>query len=235
MFTRSAEYYDMIYAALGKDYRAEASRLNLLIRRHKRSKGRRLLDVACGTGRHARELARHYQVEGLDADRKLLAIARRANPLLTFHVGDMLNFRLGGKFDVITCLFSSIGYVRTEPRLRATVKRMAGHLVPGGVLIIEPWFSTHPRTGPVRIISATECSDSVVRMSRLRRRGGLSVIEFHYLIGTPAGIQHASEQHVLGLFAHAAYKRAFREAGLPVIHDRSGLTGRGLYIGTRPL
>ena len=27
MFTRSAEYYDMIYAALGKDYRAEASRL----------------------------------------------------------------------------------------------------------------------------------------------------------------------------------------------------------------
>ncbi len=53
----------------------------------------------------------------------------------------MLDFELGKQFDVVTCLFSSIGYVQTVPNLRRAIQNMSDHLKPGGVLMIEPWFS----------------------------------------------------------------------------------------------
>lgn len=52
LFDKSAPYYDVIYNAAGKNYKTESKRLRQFIRRHKKSKGNALLDVACGTGRH---------------------------------------------------------------------------------------------------------------------------------------------------------------------------------------
>jgi len=111
MFTKSAAFYDAIYSF--KNYEREAQQLHALIQQHKRSTGMALLDVACGTGAHIPFLREHYAVEGLDLDANLLAIARQRNPDITFHQADMLDFDLGHSFDVIVCLFSSIGYVKT--------------------------------------------------------------------------------------------------------------------------
>ena len=61
---------------------------------------------------------------------------------------------------------------------------------------------------------------------------GTSVMVFHYLVGTPEGIERFEERHELGLFSHEQYMDAFREAGLAVEHDPEGLMGRGLYLGT---
>ena len=74
---------------------------------------RRLLDVACGTGLHLSYLTYRFQVEGLDRDEQLLAIARQRNPEVPLHHADMVDFALGRTFDVVTCLFSAIGYVKT--------------------------------------------------------------------------------------------------------------------------
>ena len=41
-------------------------------------------------------------------------------------------------YDVVLCLFSSIGYVKTKSNLNRAVKCMANHLTPGGILLIEP-------------------------------------------------------------------------------------------------
>ncbi len=57
---------------------------------------------------------------------------------------------------------------------------------------------------------------------------------FHYLIGTPDGIDYFTELHELGLFTHEQYMTAFTDAGLDVSYDKDGLMGRGLYIGVRP-
>jgi SAM-dependent methyltransferase len=111
LYSRSAEYYDKLYAK--KDYEGEAARLAALIRERHPS-ARTLLDVACGTGRHLAFLKREFEAEGLDASRRILALARAANPDLRFRVGDMRRFRLGERFDVVACLFSSIGYM-TRP------------------------------------------------------------------------------------------------------------------------
>jgi cyclopropane fatty-acyl-phospholipid synthase-like methyltransferase len=61
MFSKSANYYDEIYAAVGKDYSAEAEKARKFIQAHKRSAGNHLLDIACGTGVHANLLSQHIE------------------------------------------------------------------------------------------------------------------------------------------------------------------------------
>lgn len=233
MFSKSARYYDEIYASVDKNYAAEASRAHKIIQEHKQSKGKTLLDVACGTGFHASLLSKYYQVEGLDLDREMLAVAKKKHPKITFHEGDMTNFDLGRQFDVIVCLFSSIGYVKTRARLQKAIRNMGKHLLPGGVLLVEPWFTPeqwHP--GQASMTQVNKPDLKIARMSYSAQKRKISMIEFQYLIGTAKGIEHSVEMHELGLFTHKEYMDAFKAANLNVTHDPQGLDGRGLYIGT---
>ena len=236
MFSKSAQYYDEIYASIDKDYAAEASKAHQFIQKHKQTKGKQLLDVACGTGFHASLLSKYYQVEGLDLDAKMLAVAKKKHPKIRFHQGDMTDFELNRQFDVIVCLFSSIGYVRTKPRLQKALKTMSGHLLPGGVLLVEPWFTSEQwRPGRASMIQVNQPDLKIVRMGYSGQRGKISTLEFQYLIGTSKGIEHSLEIHELGLFTHKEYMDAFKAAGLTVTHDKKGLDDRGLYIGLKPM
>jgi hypothetical protein len=60
--------------------------------------------------------------------------------------------------------------------------------------------------------------------------GTLSTLDFHYLVGTPEGVESFTERHELGLFTRRQYLRAFEAAGLRAEHDPQGLCGRGLYV-----
>jgi len=236
MYSKSAKYYDAIYASVGKDYPAEANRVHKFIRKYKLSDGNRLLDVGCGTGVHANLLSKHYQVEGLDIEQKMLSVARRNYPKIRFQQGDMVDFKLKSKFDIIVCLFSAIGHVKTKSRLQSAIKSMGGHLLSGGVLLVEPWFAPDQwQSGRVGILQVNKDDSKIIRMSLSSQRGKVSIIEFQYLIGTPKGTRHDVEILELGLFTKKEYLDAFRLAGLNVVHDTDGLDGRGLYIGINPL
>jgi ubiquinone/menaquinone biosynthesis C-methylase UbiE len=234
-FDKSADYYDMIYDALDKDYRKEAKRIHQLIRIHKKSKGKALLDVACGTGRHIQSMWKYYSCEGLDIQPKLLAIARKRNPRTVLHRGNMLTFNLHKQFDAITCLFSAIGYMKTIRELNRAIKNMACHLNAGGVLIVEPWLTPESIIpGHIGAVFVNQPKLKLVRMNIVVVKGRLSTFEFHYLLGTPEGVEHFTELNEFGLFTHNEYLAAFRSAGLKVTYDRKGLIGRGLYIGVKP-
>jgi len=236
MFSKSANLYDTIYLNMGKDYAIEAGIIHALIQQHKQTSGNLLLDVACGTGLHIGPLRGYYQLEGLDLDEKMLEMARQKYPDVPFHHGDMLNFELGRTFDAITCLFSSIGYVKTISRLNQAIGNMARHLKPGGVLLVEPWFTPENwNTGTVHATLVDEPDLKIARMNISKRKGRLSFFTLHYLVGTPEGIKHFTEMHELGLFTVDETLSAFRAAGLEVHHDPAGLTGRGLYIGFNPI
>ena len=227
MFSRSASLYDPLYATF-KDYPAEVERLRELI-----GERRTLLDVACGTGKHLELLREHYDVVGLDLDSELLAIARERLPGVELHEADMTDFDLGRRFDVVTCLFSSIGYVVTVERLHEAVSAMARHLEPGGLLIVEPWLLPDAwRDGTVSMLTVDEPERKLVRMSRSLRRDRVSIVEFHYLIVTADAGEHFVERHELGLFSDEDYRAAFAAAGLGVEYDADGLMGRGLYVAT---
>jgi SAM-dependent methyltransferase len=232
-YTEIAQYYDMIYSF--KDYRAEVEKLTTLIRSHRRSQGTLLLDVACGTGRHLQYLKEHFQVEGLDLSPEMINLARAQLPGVPFHVTDMADFDLGRSFDVVTCLFSSIGYLKTMERIGAALVCMARHLLPGGLLIVEPWFTAETwKTGTVHGLFIDEAEFKLARVNTSFARGKISFFDLHYLIGTPEGTRHLVEHHELGLFSREEMGAAMAATGLEVSYDEEGLTGRGLWLGTKP-
>ncbi len=233
MFSQTAQYYDTIYLTM-KDYGAEAAKLTVFIHQYSRSTGNRLLDVACGTGLHLSYLKQHFQVEGLDLDEQLLGIARQRNPEVPLHQADMIDFDLGRTFDVVTCLFSSIGYVKTLENLSRAIQCMAQHLNTGGALLIEPWFT--PETWRPGTVHARFIDDPDLKIARINTSfadGRLSIMDMHYLIGTPEGTEHYVERHELGLFTSDEMIHVLMDCGLEVTYDEEGLTGRGLYIGQR--
>jgi ubiquinone/menaquinone biosynthesis C-methylase UbiE len=233
MYDQRASLYDVVYS--GKDYAREAARLHELIRqRHPRATT--LLDVACGTGRHLEELREHYEVEGVDLSAPLLAIAARRLSDVPLHEADMRTLDLGKRFDAVTCLFSAIGHMRTVDELNAAIAAMARHLKAGGVLILEPWITPEAyHAGGIYAVMRDEPELKVVRMNISERSGDLAVFVFHWLVGTPEGIQYFTEQHELRLFTDEEYEAAFGSAGLHVQRDAEGLIGRGLYIGSAPV
>jgi len=233
MYTKSESYYDAIYETM-KDYSNESRQLRKLIKRHKRSKGNALLDVACGTGHHLPFLRKSFKVQGLDADAKMLAIARKRNPGITFHRANMVDFDVSDKFDVITCLFSSIGYAKTLSRLRSAIRSMVKHLKPGGLLIVEPWLTPGAfRRGHVGAVFVNQPKLKIARINIVKLQGRVSSMTFHYLIGTPKGIKYFTELHKLGLFTRDECLAAFHDCGLTVAYYSKGLMGRGLYIGMK--
>ncbi len=138
MFDRSAHLYDLIYRF--KDYEAESRDLVTIVG-ERAPNATSLLDVACGTGEHLRLVRSSFDhVEGVDVEPDMVALARAKLPDVVVTEADMRTFDLGRAFDVVTCLFSSIGYLADAEELRASVARMAAHLAPGGVLVIDGWI-----------------------------------------------------------------------------------------------
>jgi SAM-dependent methyltransferase len=127
-----ARHYDRIFA--GKPYEDEARFVAGLLPGEPRA----LLDVACGTGRHARVFAElGFSVTGVDINPALLEHARGGR----FLQGDMRSLdTLGlepGSFAAVTCLFDSIGYPVTNDGVLATLRGVRSLLAPGGRLVAE--------------------------------------------------------------------------------------------------
>ncbi|HYU58390.1 MAG TPA: class I SAM-dependent methyltransferase [Actinomycetota bacterium] len=234
MFDKTARFYDAIYSF--KDYPAEAARVQEIV--EDRNPGAHtLLDVACGTGRHLEHLRERFAVEGLDLDPALLAVAReRLGPDVPLHVADMVAFDLGRAFDAVTCLFSAIAYARTGENLARAVERLLAHTAPGGVVIVEPFFERSQWRWPeVHATYVDEPDLKIARMNRTAEPGETIVMEFEYLIGTPKGIERATERHEVGAFTRGDYQAAFRAAGVePEWTDDGLMEDRGLWIAIKP-
>jgi SAM-dependent methyltransferase len=230
MYARSARYYDAIYGF--KDYAAEAAAVSARIRDRKPDAAT-LLDVACGTGAHLVHFARSFRVAGIDLSEEQLAVARIRMPDAELHQGDMTTFDLGERFDAVTCLFSSIGYAgSTVDRLDAAIARMAAHLTPGGVLVVEPWLTPERfEDGHLSTLFVDEPDIAIARMAISHKEDRRSWFDMEHLVGTTDGIEHFTEHQDLGLFTVEEHVAAFERAGLAVEHDPEGPIGRGLYVG----
>lgn len=232
LYYELAEYYDLIYSF--KNYRKEANRIKALISKHKKSHGNELLDVACGTGHHLKYLRDRYSCTGVDVSEELLDIAKKNVKGVAFERADMTKLKLGQKFDVITCLFSSIGYVKTCSKLKTTIQSFARHLKTGGVLIIEPWFTKRAyRIGSPHMTTYGGKDVKIARLNVSKIRGNVSVMDMHYLIAErDKDVKHFVDRHELGLFEVDKTLRIMKDAGLQARFLKNGLMrGRGLLIG----
>jgi SAM-dependent methyltransferase len=102
----------------------------------------RIVDLPCGQGRHAIELARRgYEVTGVDLSPFLLKVAderaRADGVRVRWLAGDMRQPIAGERFDVVLNLFTSLGYFADEADDRKVVDAAAAMLVPGGRFLLE--------------------------------------------------------------------------------------------------
>lgn len=231
MFTESAELYDAIYFSF-KDYAVEAADIARHIRAEHPS-ARTVLDVACGTGEHARLLAvsHGFQVDGIDLNAEFLRRARAKHPEGRFHEADMREFSLPDRYDAVVCMFSSIGYVKTLPALEQTLHTFRRHLAPNGVVIVEPWFPPEVMTSGHQSHRAVEVNGArVERIGTTEIEGRACRLRFDYTVEQGGQVRRATEIHELGLFTEQETLQAFSAARLTAYHVAASSTNRGLYI-----
>ncbi|MBN6058444.1 class I SAM-dependent methyltransferase [Nonomuraea sp. RK-328] len=106
--------------------------------------GSRVLDVACGSGRHALELARRgCRVTGLDVSAEAIAHARATAAAerldLDLRQGDMRALPAGVRADAAMCMGNAFGYLE-HVGTQEFLAGLAGLVVPGGTLILDYGF-----------------------------------------------------------------------------------------------
>lgn len=151
-----SRYYDLFYAQ--KPYGAEARFVDELIRRWSPGASR-LLELGCGTGRHARHLIdRGYSVHGVDRSEEMLAAITRSGQVAGFSacLGDARSYRDGGHYDSVLALFHVMSYLTTDEDLAAAVATASAHLDRGGLFIFDAWH------GPAVLAQRPEVRERVV-------------------------------------------------------------------------
>ena len=101
----------------------------------------KILDLACGYGRHANRLAAlGHQVTGLDLTDGFLEIARndarKRGVQVDYHQGDMRFLDLDSEFDLILCLFTAFGYFEDHENLQV-LHHIARALKPDGRFVLD--------------------------------------------------------------------------------------------------
>ena len=135
-----AEAYDSLafaYDALTADYGHEewVPALESLARAHG-LRGKRLLDVACGTGKSFLPLLeRGYEVTGCDASAEMLAVARAKAPAACLIEADMRRLPPLGRFDLVTCLDDALNYLLSASELAAALRGIARNLGDHGLAV----------------------------------------------------------------------------------------------------
>jgi len=229
-----ADLYDKIYA--WKDYESEARRLRQLLLNAGVEEGARVLEVACGSGPHMHHLVDTFETTGTDLNEPMLALARERLPDVTFFPADMAELRVEEPFDALLCLFSSIGYMHGIEPLARAARAFAAALMPGGVVVIEPWLSRDMFVdGTPSLYTWEDDKLKLARASVVRAEGRKSVLEFHWMVARRGqGVERFTERHELWMFNRSEYLDAFRGAGFEMTFHSAGLSdNRGLYVGRK--
>src|SRR3954453_22182152 len=132
-----AAHYDALTE--GHDYERWIDALERLAIAHGFA-GRRVLDVACGTGKSfVPMLDRGYEVVACDLSPEMVSRAREkaAGRSARVLVADMRVLPRLGAFGLLTCLDDAVNYLASEGELRAALEGFARNLRPGGLAIFD--------------------------------------------------------------------------------------------------
>tara|TARA_B100000886_G_C20421374_1_gene491771 strand:- start:1080 stop:1847 length:768 start_codon:yes stop_codon:yes gene_type:complete len=179
-FKKYSHYYDLFYEE--KNYKEE---VNFLVDKTDHFKVNRdeVLDLGCGTGMHAIEFAKlGSNVIGIDLSQDMI---NKANEVkldldkdlqgkLSFSKGDIRNFKLQKKFDVIFSLFHVVSYIKNNNDLLQALSTIYKHLNNGGIFIFDYWY------GPsVLWQKPSKRSKSISKDSYLVTRNAVPEIHFN--------------------------------------------------------
>lgn len=201
--------------------------------------GQRVLDLACGNGRHSIELAkRGMTVTGVDFNASALAIASRnaaeSGVAVTFVETDMRAIDYAGTFDAAFSFFTSFGYFTDEMDDLLVARRVAAALKPGGHFVVEtmsletliPVYQTRrwewtDEAHTCRLLEETHFDFATSRVEA----------DWHFLDGDVLRSAHSS----LRLYCVRELSDLLRRAGFRKTTPLDARTGKPFTIGSRRL
>lgn len=145
----NSRYYHLLY---GKRDESEAEIfINNLMQVIQPAPGSKFLDLACGKGRHALQIANFgYEVHGVDlSEESILAARQLASEQLVFEVRDMRQTYLPNYFNYIFNLFTSFGYFDKNEDNLSTLLAVKNGLQSGGVFVQDYFNATKVINGLV--------------------------------------------------------------------------------------
>ena len=180
-----SQYYDLLYQ--DKDYVGEAKYVDNLIAKFSESESKTILDMGCGTGKHAKLFCdKSYSVHGIDLSQDMLDIAeqrrqgRESN--LNFSLSNISELALNKKFDTVISLFHVVNYQNSNEDLIKFFEVAKEHLNIGGVFIFDFWYGPAVLTDlPVTRIRRLESqSIKVTRLAEPVIHPQESIVDVHY-------------------------------------------------------
>jgi len=227
-FDLSARVYDLLYRE--RDAGGEAAYVGSLLQRYQPGT-RRVLDLGCGTGRHARALLDlGLEVVGVELSSPMAARARETGDLEVVQ-GDVRDVRLGRMFDAVLALFHVVSYQTTVNDLIDTFATAAAHLEPGGLFVFDVWstpavLAQRPEN---RVREASDGSIDVVRTARPVEDVRRSIVEVYYemqVIDRGSGASESfREVHVMRHLTEGEVQLLAWITGFEVLHSEEFLTG----------
>jgi SAM-dependent methyltransferase len=210
----------LLYA--DKDYSAECDLLEGLFERSPNPVAN-VLDVGCGTGGHALELARRgYRVTGIDRSPSMLQIARdkatAAGVEGVFKAGDLPDLDLVERFDAAILMFAVLSYVVTDDEIVRLLTSIGEHLNPGGVVIFDCWYGPAVLSqGPSeRSKTVTSGDERWIRTAQGRIDASRNVCVVDYRLQKFRGevlVSETTEQHEMRFFSEPLLRALFAAAG----------------------
>lgn len=237
VFGAYAHYYNLLYR--DKDYPGEVEYLDGLIRSHLPS-ARSLLDLGCGTGRHAILLAdRGYSVAGVDVSEEMLQAASAQDvPGTSFHCGDLRSIRLGASFDVVISLFHVISYQSSNADLAAAFATVREHLRPGGIFVFDCWYGPAVLSDPP-VVRVKRLEDEQVRVIRIAEpvvhpNENLVDVNYHVLVSHTGRreTEELRETHRMRYLFLPELEVMLRQAGLQLGSAFEWMTGKTPGVDT---
>lgn len=181
-----AKYYDLLYK--DKDYEAEVEYVDSLIKRYNPN-AKNILDLGCGTGRHAELLCRKgYHVHGVDASEDMIQIAKgrqcQGSGSLKFTHSKIQDLNLSERFDVIVALFHVLSYQTTNEDVLTFFKVASNHLEDDGILIFDFWYGPAVLTEKpsIRLKRASNNTLQVLRIAEPEIKFDKNLVEVNYTI-----------------------------------------------------
>jgi SAM-dependent methyltransferase len=195
--------------------------------------GARLLDVACGHGRHSLELARRgFRVTGVDLSEPSLALAREAAAAEELDVelvhADMREIPFREEFDAAIDLFTSFGYFETEHEDERALAAIARSLKPGAALLLE----TVNGAALLRVFRAETWNELEDGTLMLEHRGYDLLTGRNDVVWTfvrPDG-SRSELRHSLRLYTVAEIASMLRRVGLEIERSWGGWDGSELTL-----
>ncbi|MCC5916301.1 MAG: class I SAM-dependent methyltransferase [Cryomorphaceae bacterium] len=130
-------YYHKLYKH--RDLNEARIFLDNLMREVRLPKTSHILDVACGRGRHARQLHQMgYSVTGIDlSEENIIFAGKHQSENLFFQIGDMRQNMGQNKYDMALNLFTSFGYFDQQEENQQVFNRIFEALKPGGIFVFD--------------------------------------------------------------------------------------------------